>query len=122
MPLVYHGQMQMDAGAVVSDNKKQIVMKKILQVEWVDSSGVQGGWQFLEDFETELVRVSSVGYLVKETEELIALSTNLGERTVNSPEQINGVITIPKCAITSISSLKVSSYLGLELEQKRPQI
>lgn len=84
-------------------------MKELLQIEWVDSSGVQGGWQFLEDFNTELVKVTSVGFLVKETEELIALSLNYGKETINSPEQINGVITIPKCAITSISSLEVSS-------------
>lgn len=94
---------------------------KIVKVEWVDSSGVQGGWQFREDFSTELVKVSTVGYLIEESSELIAVALNVGEPTINSPEQINGVITIPRCAITSISSLNCPSCPEPALEQKPPR-
>ena len=88
-----------------------------VKIEWVDSSGVQGGWQFLDDFNTELVRVTSVGFIVEETDDLIALSSNYAESTINSPEQVNGVMTIPKCAIISISSLETSSCRELALKQ-----
>lgn len=86
---------------------------KAAKITWIDSSGVQGGWQFLEDFDTELVEVTSIGFIVKENDALIALALNVGKETINAPTQINGVITIPKCAISSISFLEISSCSGL---------
>lgn len=98
-------------------------MDKCLTImEWVDSSGVQSGWQFLEDFQTELVHVTSVGFVIKETDEFIALAQNYGVETTNSPEQINGVITIPKAAILSTSSVPISFCQALVSKPTPQQI
>lgn len=89
---------------------------KTLKVEWIDSAG-GAGWEFLEDFKEEPVHVTTYGFIVNEAEDFITLAQNYAPQTVQSREQINNTISIPKCAITSIYEVTSS---GLVLVLERP--
>lgn len=74
-------------------------------VEWVDSAQPLPGWRFLEDApEMEIVECCSVGWVVGETEGVLMLAPNLGDRNSKLP-QASGFIRIPKQAITRKVSL-----------------
>lgn len=79
-------------------DKPQTVPELIL---WRDSYGAHGGWQEQEEgYTPSSLLIESVGWVIAETETDIALSPNHAEETEDTPRQNNGVIVIPKCAIT----------------------
>ena len=65
-------------------------MGKIYWCEWLDSQSYHG-WQ--DDSDYSLAICQSVGFIVKETKEFIALATSTNE------EESNATITIPKKCI-----------------------
>jgi hypothetical protein len=78
-------------------------------VEWVDSTGLDsGGWMDADDIAENLsidaMRHESVGYLVEESEDAIALagSRNLSHDAVEHRNtKLGNVGVIPRAAITS---------------------
>lgn len=79
--------------------------KRMVLIEWVDSHGATAGWQALEDFQCTALHITTVGFVVAETADAIAVAGSYAEETPETLEQANGVITIPKQAIISSESL-----------------
>ncbi|WP_027553348.1 hypothetical protein [Bradyrhizobium sp. Cp5.3] len=78
---------------------------RLVLVEWEDSARPIPGWQWVEDYELpETVRCISVGYLIAETSDAIALAPNLGD-VVQPKAQACGIIRIPQRAIIKMWSL-----------------
>jgi hypothetical protein len=72
---------------------------KLLLVEWEDSARPIPAWQWIEDYELpNIVSCMSVGYLIAESEQAIALAPNLGDLT-QEKAQACGIIRIPKRSI-----------------------
>ena len=68
-------------------------------VEWEDSARPISAWQWVEDYELpKTIRCRSVGYLIAETKDAIALAPNLGD-TDQPKAQACGIIRIPQRAI-----------------------
>jgi hypothetical protein len=74
----------------------------LVVVEWEDSARPISAWQWVEDYELpEIVKCLSVGYLVAETENAIALAPNLGD-IEQAKAQACGIIRIPQRAVIKI--------------------
>ena len=68
-------------------------------VEWEDSAQPTSAWQWVKDYELpSIVCCMSVGYLIAETNEAIAIAPNLGDL---GKEQIqaSGIMRIPASAV-----------------------
>lgn len=79
-----------------------------VRVEWVDSCGPSnGGWIDSDDLPTEIVGCVTVGMVQHATTDRITLVLSHD----NDNGNINGAITIPAVAITSL----------VPLDSKRPQ-
>jgi hypothetical protein len=72
---------------------------RLIVVEWEDSARPIPAWQWIEDYQMPAtIRCLSVGYLIAETGDAIALAPNLGD--VEQPKtQACGIIRIPQRAI-----------------------
>ena len=82
-------------------------MKKIVLVTWVDSTSTSH-WQFPEDLKDEvLIRVTSIGFLVKETSDYIMIAQNYGD----NPEQYSNITTIPRVSILKMNELDESVFV-----------
>lgn len=67
-------------------------------VTWLDSRQPHQGWELIEDVADPVpVPITSVGFIVREGDDAIALAQSVG----GPPEQCMGVIIIPRCCITS---------------------
>lgn len=74
---------------------------RLVLVEWVDSAQPVPGWHFLDQApELEVVRCTSVGWLVAETESVKMLAPNLGNIDSEGNTQASGFIRIPTQAVT----------------------
>lgn len=68
-------------------------------VEWLDSRGVGTSWRHLEDMESETCVLRSVGWLMKNTKDLIHIVPHFGD----DPAQGCGDMVIPKrCVLKKI--------------------
>ena len=77
----------------------------LVQIEWVDSARPVPEWMFVDDApEMEIVNCISVGWIVGETDNVLMLAPNIGDKDSTHP-QASGFIRIPKQAITSRASL-----------------
>lgn len=68
-------------------------------IEWEDSQAVSTGWHSLEDLELDTPIMKSIGWIVSETTEFVALCANIGEATRTSDLQGNGIMLIPQRCI-----------------------
>ncbi len=75
-----------------------------IKIEWIDSFGATGGWQSLDGYSPEELKIVSVGMKVFENEKVIALAPNYAKSTTYTSEQANGLMVIPKCCITEITA------------------
>lgn len=72
---------------------------KVIWVRWIDSVGTDA-WESLEDFDAaQSQQCESVGWLLEETEDVIALTHSIGIDGHGDPESSCGYIIIPKVAI-----------------------
>lgn len=78
---------------------------KLVLIEWLDSHGVSAGWQRLDNYESTLPVMKSVGWIVYENDKLVSVCGNMAEETDSTAFQGNGIMTIPKCAILSTVEL-----------------
>jgi hypothetical protein len=78
---------------------------KLLCVEWEDSARPVSAWQWIDDYEIpHTVRCVSVGFLIAETAEALALAPNLGD-TTRERTQASGIIRIPRSAVRRMRKL-----------------
>jgi len=74
---------------------------KIIKVNWHDSVCYRG-WQQSEHETYKPSECSTVGFLVEETKEHIALALSMGEATYN----VGDVMVIPKHSVTKTKVLE----------------
>jgi len=78
---------------------------EIVAVEWEDSARPIAAWQWVDDYELpQVIRCVSVGYLIAETHEALALAPNLGD-IGRERVQACGIIRLPRSAVRKISRL-----------------
>ena len=68
---------------------------EIIVVEWTDAAGSDGTWSENAG-DLEPARITSVGFLVKETKRAITLGQS---RDDNRPPKFDNLLSIPKFAI-----------------------
>lgn len=78
---------------------------KEVRIEWIDSCGGDCYWTPLSDYTPSIQRPISYGFVVYEDDEKISIAQSFAEQDGDAPQQINGVITIPKCSIINIKIL-----------------
>lgn len=84
-------------------------LKTPVIVRWRDSYGVKSGWTERDaDYKPSELIVESVGWVLSESDTMIALSHNRAKATTDTPMQDNGIMAIPKCAIIEIICLSAS--------------
>ncbi len=93
---------------------------EFVYIRWVDSYGVLSGWLDISEYNPQILIIESVGKIIKQTDDIVALAHNYSDVTENTPQQANGIMVIPRIAIKEVISF--SSYLQFELEQKQQQI
>lgn len=77
----------------------------LVRIRWKDSYGVISGWRDIADFTASPLLITSYGIIIYDNNDVIAITGNYAEETDNTIEQANGIMTIPKCCITDITSL-----------------
>lgn len=93
-------------------------MKEEVIIEWEDSYGTITGWQGIEDFAPELLKVKSYGVIVHENKDTVSLAQNYAKETEYTQEQANGIMVIPRTCIRKITFLHDASCLKSVSEQK----
>lgn len=78
-------------------------MKDIVCIKWLDSYGVQAGWQDICEYKANKLEITSVGKIIYEDDDVISLAHNFAEETDKTLAQANGVMTIPKVCIVQIT-------------------
>jgi hypothetical protein len=77
----------------------------LVLVEWEDSARPIPAWQWVEDYEVPAtVGCLSVGYLIAETQDAIALAPNLGD-VRQEKLQASGILRIPACSVRRVVRL-----------------
>jgi hypothetical protein len=85
--------------------KARAIPYRLVMMEWEDSACPIGAWQWLDEYEfPDIVKCVSVGFLIAETEETLAIAPNLGDVT-KERTQASGIIRIPRTAVRSIVDL-----------------
>jgi hypothetical protein len=81
------------------------ISHRLVLVEWEDSQRPLSAWGWLDEYDLpDVVRCVSVGFLVAESKNSIALARNLGD--INQPRaQACGVICIPNSAVRRVVDL-----------------
>ena len=75
---------------------------KFIKIEWVDT-WTESGWHSESYFDFKPIPCTSVGILVKEDKDCIAIAQNYGEM---GDCRWGDVTNIPKCAIKKVRELK----------------
>lgn len=102
------------------NNIREVKKGMRISVLWYDSYGVTTGWSDIEEYKSEPLEIESLGYIIDNSEYTIAVAHNYAKATDLTPEQANGIMVIPKSAITRITFFPFSSsYQELVLEQKQ---
>lgn len=72
----------------------------LVLIEWEDSVQPASHWQYISELRSpSVVKCSSVGWLVQDTEDVKALAPNIG-RVADDNVQASGIIQIPaRCVV-----------------------
>lgn len=95
-------------------------MNDIVCIKWLDSYGAESGWQRINDFTANKLEITSVGKIIYENEDVISIAGNFAEETDNTEAQANGIMTIPKACVTSISSVSFCQEPVSKLKLRQP--
>ena len=83
-------------------SKRPPVPYDLVIVEWEDSAQPSPTWQWVKDYEfPSIVRCTSVGYLIAQTRDAIAIAPNLGD-LAREQIQASGIMRIPASAVRKI--------------------
>ena len=76
-------------------------------VEWEDSTQPIASWEWIDNYTSPTtMRCLSVGYVIGETKDALALAPNLGDFEYDRV-QAGGIIRIPRSAVRRITSPKL---------------
>lgn len=75
----------------------------LLWIEWQDSCSTGGFWVGREGAVTKDLSISSIGWLIDETENSVTIGSHCGKAF----DMVAGHVTIPKCAITGRWEIEV---------------
>lgn len=81
-------------------------MSRLVLIEWEDSAQPSSAWQFREDVKAAVVRIQSVGWLIKDGKRIKALAPNVGGIDRKVAVQVSGVISIPTRCVIRIKEIK----------------
>ena len=74
---------------------------RLVLIEWEDSAQPVGEWLHLSDFKPPMpISCMSVGWLIKDGPDAVALAPNIGDADDSDNIQASGLIRIPTRAIT----------------------
>jgi len=83
----------------------------LVMVEWQDSRVLVGGWQWIDELtEPRATRCISVGWLLAETDDTIAIAQNLGD-VFMLRAQVSGITEIAKRQIIQRKDF-IASHTG----------
>ena len=87
--------------ARASDKVNRSKSCPLVMIEWEDSSQPIPSWSYLSSFlPTGTIRCVSVGWLIRDDGQMIALAPNMGAIDDENSVQVSGVIQIPtRCVI-----------------------
>jgi len=92
--------------------------KVAILIEWADSRQPSNEWVRLDETDRrDYCRCYSVGFVVQDDDEVIALAANVAD--IGGKAQATGVIVIPAVAVLKRTTLTSSSPVALK--RKRPQ-
>lgn len=77
---------------------------RLVRVDWIDSHSVDG-WQQIDDHHMPCLKCATVGYVMDDTDDHIALAQSLSFNDKGEPSEINAVMWIPRPAIVKVSAL-----------------
>lgn len=80
-----------------------VAAPELVLVEWLDSRRGEG-WVRLDELNGTVTKCKSVGWIIAMDDSSMTLAGHLGEE----PEQCCGDLTIPKCSIRSIATLRAT--------------
>ncbi len=79
---------------------------RLVIIRWQDSRQPCGQWRYLSSLpEQKPVEVASVGWLIKDTDEIKVLCQNIGDLASPENAQASGIMTIPTRCVLSIETL-----------------
>jgi len=78
---------------------------KLVKIDWIDSRSPTNRWEHLSELEANICHCSSVGYLIKDTDELKVIAANLADIDDTESLQASAVKAIPSCCVTRIVDL-----------------
>ena len=75
-------------------------------IRWLDSRQPCGQWRYLSALpDARPVEVASVGWLVKDTEDMKVICQNIGDLGTPEKAQASGIMTIPTRCVLSVERL-----------------
>ena len=78
---------------------------RLVLVEWEDSARPISAWEWIDHYQVpETVACLSVGYLIADTENAIALAPNLGD-IGRDQLQASGILRVPRSAVRRMRTL-----------------
>lgn len=78
---------------------------RLVLVMWDDSATPISAWQWIDAYEVpSIVKCVSVGFLIAESKDSLALAPNLGDALLER-RQASGIIRIPRSAVRKMVSL-----------------
>ena len=75
---------------------------KIVRIEWLDSCQAVSGWAELDNLDLSIPTMITVGFVIRQNLEVVAVATSLGRYHVGT------VTVIPKCSIKRIEYINVT--------------
>ena len=88
---------------------------KLVLIEWQDSKRVTINWEFVSEIQkrdASPVMIQSVGYLIRETDQVMEVAPHLSDPDEDGDRQACGVMVIPKACIDRYCTLEKSSLMG----------
>jgi hypothetical protein len=76
-------------------------------IEWEDSAQPISAWAYLASFEpTGIIRCVSVGWLIRDDEQMKVVAPNMGGLNDERSLQVSGVIQIPTGCVLRVTRLR----------------
>jgi hypothetical protein len=80
-------------------HRRPSIPYRLVLVEWEDSARPISSWEWVDNYEVpETVPCVSVGYLIADTDNAIALAPNLGD-IGREHLQASGILRVPRSAV-----------------------
>lgn len=86
----------------------------LVMIEWEDSAQPIPSWSYLSSFEASgTILCASVGWLVRDDDQMKALAPNMGGLTDENSVQVSGVIQIPTRCVVNVTRLREPCLISI---------